>query len=117
MSLETLMSAALMAVCPRSYPDEAPVGTATPYVTWQQIGGPAVVYFEGNLPNKVGAFIQVNVWHESRNTANQLARQIEVALAADTTFQARPISGLIAANDAPGLRGTMQDFEVWAPRT
>lgn len=117
MSLETLLSAALVAICPRSYPDEAPAGTATPYVTWQQVGGPAEVYLEGTLPDKVGAFIQVNVWHDTRHNANQLARQIEAALAGNSTFQAKPISGLIASNDAPGLRGTMQDFEVWAPRT
>jgi len=116
-SIESLLTTALVAICPRSYPDEAPAATATPYVTWQQIGGPSLVYAEGVLPDKVGAFIQINVWHESRHSANQLARQIEAALAANTTFQARPISGLIASNDVPGLRGSMQDFEVWAPRT
>lgn len=117
MTLEVDLFTALQAVCSRTYPDVAPVGTARPYVVWQQIGGPAPVFLEGALPNKVGAYVQITVWDDERKDANALMRAIEAALVANTSMQARPLGGLIAAvDDGNVLRGCHQDFEIWAAR-
>lgn len=117
MSLETQLTTLLRTLCPRVSPDEAPYGTPQPYITWQQIGGPAPVYLEGALPDKRAALIQINVWDDRRDQANALALQIEAALVAATVFQAQPRGAFMATtDDATQARGTMQDFEIWAPR-
>jgi hypothetical protein len=116
-TLEADLFAALQAQCPRTFPDVAPVNTPRPYVVWQQVGGPAPVYLEGALPNKVAAYVQITVWDDERKDANALMRSIEAALVASNTLQARPLGGLIGAiDDGNVLRGCHQDFEIWAAR-
>jgi len=117
MSLETDLYAVLAAVCPRVFPDVAPAGTEEPYVTWQQIGGSAFAFTEGALPNKRNARVQVNVWAATRLECNNIAQQIEAALAASPLFAATPESALVAELDEfTDLRGAMQDFSIWADR-
>lgn len=118
MTLETRMHAALVALCPRVFPDVAPFGTATPYVTWQQIGGQAPVYQEGALPDKLNALVQINTWATTRKQASELMRAIEAALVADATLNATPVGALVAdVDDDSDLRGAIQDFSLWVPRT
>lgn len=117
MSLETDLTTVLRTLCPRVFPDVAPFGTQQPYVTWQQIGGPALTYVEGALPDQRGALIQINVWDDRRMDANALALQIEAALVAAPQFQAQARSAFSASfDDDNDARGTLQDFEIWAPR-
>lgn len=117
MSLETALHTVLVSLCPRVFPDVAPFGTVQPYITWQQIGGPALTFTEGTLSDHRGAMVQINVWDDRRLQANALALDIEAALAASPLFQARAVSAFQAAlDDDSEARGTMQDFEIWAPR-
>ena len=117
MSIETALLAAVQPLCARVYPDVAPINTARPYIVWQQVGGPALMYLEGALPNKASADIQITVWANTRLEANSLIRQIEAVLVASATMQARPLGALIAAyDDTNELRGALQDFEIWATR-
>lgn len=117
MSLETDLVAVLTGLCPRVFPDVAPYGTTQPYVTYQQIGGPALTYVEGVLPDKRAAQVQINVWDDRRMEANALALQIEAALAGSLLFQAQARSAFSASvDDDSDARGTLQDFEIWAPR-
>jgi hypothetical protein len=116
-SFETDLHTVLSAVCPRVFPDVADNGTQRPYITWQQIGGFAPMYTEGVLPDKRCGFIQVNAWATTRAEAIALALQAEAALVAASQFQAKPQSAFSAAvEDGSDARGTMQDFEIWAPR-
>lgn len=117
MSLESDLVAALTAMCPRVFPDFAPVGTAMPYVTWQQIGGEPLTCLDGSLPDKRNAEVQVNVWALSRLEANTLLLQIEAALCASTAFAATPSSALRSSfTEDEGRRGAEQDFSIWATR-
>lgn len=117
MSLETELYDALKALCPRVFPDVAPHDTATPYVTWQQVGGQAPTYLDGSLPDKRCAFVQVNVWATTRLEANALMLQIEQALCDSATLNVTPQSAMQAAFDeTTETRGAMQDFEIWATR-
>lgn len=117
MSLETDLYTVLSTVCPRVYPDNAPVTTQTPYITWQQIGGDAFNYVEGTLPNRRNARIQVNVWDKSRLSSTALMLQVESALCAANQFQAGVESAHLATFDEDtDLRGCMQDFSIWALR-
>ena len=117
MSLETSLASVLQALCPRVFPDAADFGTQMPYVTWQQIGGPALTFVEGALPDKRPAWIQINVWDDRRADANTLALQIEAAMVASPLFQAQARSAFTTSiDDDSEARGTLQDFEIWAPR-
>lgn len=117
MTLETRIYAALHALCERVFPDVAPFGTATPYVTYQQVGGDSPVYQEGALPDKLNALVQINTWAATRGEASALMRQIEAALVADATLNATPVGALVADVDDDDLRGAIQDFSLWVPRT
>lgn len=117
MSLETELVARLQTVCPRVFPDVAPLDTERPYITWQQIGGDAPVYVEAVALNQRNAFVQVNCWADTRAQANALSQQVEQALVTATTMQAQPQSALIAAHDEDtDRRGAQQDFSIWALR-
>lgn len=116
-TLETLLSDTLKTLCDRTFPDAAPEGTATPYVVWHILGGRTVQYVEGQLATRRNALVQINVWHESRAVANQLSLDIEAALVAHTTLRAEAQGGLQSAYDEDvELRGSMQDFSMWADR-
>jgi hypothetical protein len=117
MSLESQVLAVLKGACPRVFPDVAPVSTTLPFVTYQQVGGYAPTFLERASPSKQNAFVQVNVYAKTRPEANALARQIEEALTAAASVQAMPMSALTALYDEDTeIRGTRQDFSVWADR-
>lgn len=117
MSLETDLVAVLQSQCPNVYPDVAPYDAPRPYVIYQQIGGPALVYVEGTLPDKRAAELEISVWADTRLAANALMLQIEAALCAAATLQAKPSGALRAAHDDDtDRRGAQQDFEIWAGR-
>jgi hypothetical protein len=118
MTLETRMQAALLALCPRVFPDVAELGTEAPYVTWQQTGGQAPVYQEGALPDKLNALVQINTWADTRKEASGLMRTIEAVLVADTSLNATPVGALVSdVDDDSDLRGAIQEFSLWVPRT
>lgn len=95
------------------WPDTADAGTAMPYATYQQVGGPTVDPINGADPGLYAARIQINVWAATRKQANEKMRAIELALRAQP-FSARPIGAFIADfNEVTHARGAMQDFEVW----
>lgn len=116
-TLEATLHQALQAVCERTYPDVAPEGTATPYVVWHQIGGTGTQYTEGPMATHRNALVQVNVWHASRLVCNQLSLSIEAALVAHPALQVEVQGSMSATYDEDAaLRGSMQDFSIWAPR-
>jgi hypothetical protein len=117
MSLETQLVALLKVRCDRVFPDEAPFGTATPYVIFQQVGGQAPVYVEGAVPNRRNAEMQITVWDVTRSAANALSQQIEKDLIETTTIDAKPLGALRSSvSDLPDRRGASQDFDIWAAR-
>lgn len=117
MSLETALYTVLTSQCPRVFPDVAPLTTARPYITWQQVGGEALVFTDDTVPDARNANIQINVWADTRLAATTLALQVEAALIVASTLQARATGALIAAHDEDtDLRGCLQDFSIWAPR-
>jgi hypothetical protein len=109
--LFTVLKSADLALSTRVYPDFAPVSTARPYVTYQQIGGPTI-----NQLSNVGTGvrlpeIQVNVWADTRLQSLSIARSIEAAMRAATAFFAAPIGEPVADYDADiPVYGTRQDF-------
>lgn len=117
MSIESSLVTLLKTLCPRVYTDFAPVLTQRPYVTFQGIGGESINTLGNEIPNKKNAVIQINVWADTRLSANQLIQQIEDGIRTSAAFQARPQSAPINDFDAdiPVYR-SMQDFNIWGDR-
>lgn len=117
MSMESDLTVLLLAVCPRTFPDVAPLGTAAPYVTWQGQGGSTVYYTDNTPADKRNPYLQVNVWGRSRLEALTLIHQVEAALAAATVFTATPEGEPMSTYEREtGLYGSIQRFDMWATR-
>lgn len=115
MTVEADILAVVQPLCARTFPDFAPVTTALPYCTFQQIGGEAVNYVDNTEPDRENAEFQVNVWAGTRKEAKALIKQIAAALRAASTFTARPTSAPVSDFDADMKRyGARQDFTVWS---
>lgn len=116
MSIEADLFALLNAINPRTYPDVAPEGTATPYVTWQQIGGESLRYVDNTADSRY-PLIQISVWSRTRMEASTLIQQIEDALCAAPAFQATPQGDAMSRYEPDtGLYGSIQRFDVFGPR-
>ncbi len=116
--IEVMLSAALSPlVGDRVFTDAAPYGTATPYITYQQVGGRGVSFLDGTAADLRNARIQVNVWSAKRLEANQIALQVQGALRAAAGLQVQPL-GEFSARHEPELKlyGTQQDFDCWGAR-
>lgn len=117
MTVEFDIYTALKAACQRVFNDFAPVGTERPYVTFQQIGGDAVNFIDGTVPDTKNGVFQVNVWADKRSESVALALQIEAALIGSSAFQAQPVAALVADFDPDvPVYGTRQDFSIWSAR-
>jgi Protein of unknown function (DUF3168) len=117
MSLESdIFSALTGLVSGRVYPDVAPYGTTTPYITYQQVGGSAENFLESVFVGKRNARIQINCWASTRASANSLARSVETTVITSTALRATVLGALIATHEpdlVPPLYGTYQDFSIW----
>ena len=117
--MESDLTLLLETLCPRLFPDVAPLTTKKPYVTWQLIGGRALRYIDNTAANQRNAFVQINVWGSTRASTLALARQIEDAMCATTYFTATPdAEPMCDLEDAvePPIYGALQRFSVWADR-
>lgn len=104
-------------VANRVFPDVGPLGTAAPYITYQQIGGAVVQPLAGGLADKQNGRFQVNVWAKTRSEAASLALLVESAMVGASTFQARAVGAPSATYDGDvTLYGSIQDFSVWSAR-
>jgi len=116
MTLETKLKTVGATVFARFMPDEAPFDTPRPYAVWQQVGGDALTYVEGALPDKENALVQIRIWADTRIEASGLSRQLEQALVASTDFQARAASARVNEKEGDAY-GNRQDFSIWVARS
>ena len=119
-TLEQNIYARISPLCPRVYPDVAPIGATQPYVTWQQVGGTSDVLLNNTLPSKRHAEVQVNVWGATRQAVNDLMLSIESALVTSPTseFCASPTGAFVADYDIDNMIfGAHQDFTIWNNRS
>lgn len=114
MSLESQLYDALKGlVANRVFPDVAP-DAALPYITYQQVGGEAINFTDGTMPDRSNARVQINVWAATRLEASQIGAAVESAVRAAAALQPTVLSARVALYDADTKsRGTMQDFSLW----
>lgn len=117
MSLETDLMALLQSICPRIHTDFAPFGSATPYLTFQHIGGESLRYADNSAMDKRFPLIQINAWAKTRMEALTLIRQVEEALCASSAFQTEPQGDSVSTYEPDTkLYGSIQRFEVFGDR-
>ena len=117
MSLETDLIPLLQAICPRTFPDLAPSGAATPYLTYQHIGGESLRYADNTAMDKRYPLIQINAWSKTRLEALTLIRQVEDALCASASLQTTPQGESLSTYEADTqLYGSIQRFEIFGAR-
>jgi hypothetical protein len=114
MTLESQIFDALKGlVANRVFPDVAP-DAVLPYITYQQVGGQAVNFTDGTIPDRSNARIQINVWAATRLEASRIGAEAEGAIRAATALQPTVLSARVGLyDDETKARGTMQDFDLW----
>lgn len=117
MSMESDLSTLLKTICTRTYPDVAPANTASPWITWQGLGGESLRYVEGSAADKRMTLMQISVWSKTRLEALTIIRQVEDAMCASGSFIAMP-QGEPASTYEPDtqLYGCIQRFEILSAR-
>ena len=117
--MEADFVAVLQTQCPRVFADVAPTNTATPYITWQLIGGRSLGWLDGSPADKRHTFVQVNVWAGTRKESMTLIRAVELALRTSPAFRAwpdaEPMTDLEYDMEPPRY-GAMQDYQVYSTR-
>ena len=117
MTMEADLSALLKGICPRVFGDFAEAGTATPYITWQGIGGESFYTLSNSPIDKRNTLMQINVWAKSRLEATTMARSVEAAIAQSAAFVAKPSGEPVSLYEGDTkLFGAVQRFEIWHTR-
>ncbi len=97
----------------RVMPDVVEEGIDFPCITYQQVGGQAGWHLESEVPGRLHARVQINVWAKTRLEAANLAREAERLIAAGFDV-AQPYGAFISTHeDLLKLFGTRQDFGIW----
>jgi len=114
MTFEADLKDTITPVCSRVFAGYAPVATARPYVTWQQIGGNVINPIGNEVPGLRHAEIQINVWADSNRVAMETIRDIEDAMRVASAFTSRPIANAMTSFDADvPVFSANQDFYCW----
>lgn len=117
MSMESDLSALLKTLCPRVFPDLAPVNTTAPYVTWQGLGGESARFMDGTAAPKRNTYMQINVWSKTRMEALTLIRAIEESLCTSTVMTVSPEGEPLSTYEPDTqLYGCIQRYSIWANR-
>ena len=117
MSMESELTTLLKTVCPRTFPDVAPSGTAAPFIAWQLLGGESLRALDNTAFDKRNSYVQVSVYSLTRTESLTKIRAAEDAMCASAAFICRPMGEpLTTYEDDTRLYGAMQRFSIWAAR-
>lgn len=109
----TLFDSIKALVSNRVYPLVGPEGVATPYITYQQVGGQPANFLAG-LPSKRNGRFQINTWAQTGIEAKSLIRQIEDLVRSNSALLATTEGGAVDVLDEDTkLHGARQDFSIW----
>lgn len=110
--VELLVYTALQTVTGASvFPDIAPGGTASPWITYNVVGGSDSAYLDG-YPSARNAIVQIDVWAASRMQAATLMEQVRGALI-NPTVKGVPQGSPVGTFEADTkLYGSRLDFSL-----
>jgi len=105
-----LVSALNGLVSNRVFPDVADYHTATPFITFQQVGGAALNYLEGVAPAQKPVRIQISVWADTRLQAMQLIRKVQDLVVQPPLLATTEGAAIAYYDNETKLRAAHQDF-------
>ena len=101
----------------RCFPDFAPLGTVRPFITFEQVGGEALSFLDGTLPDKKHGRFEISVYADSRAACAAVALQVESVMAAASVFQSTAIHAPISDYaDEVKIYSSTQNFSVHSTR-
>ena len=101
----------------RCFPDFAPLGTFRPFITFEQVGGEALSFLDGTLPDKKHGRFEISVYADSRAACAAIALQVESVMAAATPFQSMAIHAPISDYaDEVKIYSSTQNFSIYSTR-
>ena len=104
-------------VADRCFPDFAPLGTVRPFIVFEQVGGEALSFIDGSLPDKKHGRFEIGVYADSRAACAAVALQVESVMAAATVFQSMAIHAPISDYaDEVKIYSSTQNFSVFSTR-
>lgn len=116
MTVEAQLQTALAPLA-STWPDFAPYGTARPFICYEQVGGEALAFIDGTLPDKKHGRFSIGVYADTRAQCAALALQVESVLSAATAFQASAIHAPISSYQAElKIYGSVQEFSIFSTR-
>jgi hypothetical protein len=98
----------------RVYPDIAPMGVASPYVVWSEVGNAPQNNLSGAAPDTHNYRVQVVALAATALQARNVAAQIRLAMAAATEFKSIEVD--YASTDfeeGSKVFGVRVDFSIW----
>lgn len=117
MTMEADLSTLLKTICPRTFPDVAPSGTAATFIAWQLLGGESLRALDNTALDKRNSYVQVSVYSLTRAESLAKIRAAEEAMCASAAFICRPMGEpLTTYEDDTRLYGAIQRFSIWAAR-
>ena len=101
----------------RCFPDFAPLGTVRPFITFEQVGGEALSFIDGSLPDKKHGRFEIGVYADSRAACAAIALQVEGVMAGATVFQSTAIHAPISdyASEVK-IYSSTQNFSIFSTR-
>ena len=101
----------------RCFPDFAPLGTVRPFIVFEQVGGEALSFIDGTLPDKKHGRFEISVYADSRANCAAVALQVESVMAAASVFQSTAIHAPISDYaDEVKIYSSTQNFSVFSTR-
>ena len=102
----------------RIYPDVAPMGVATPYVVWSEVGNAPTNNLSGGVPDVNNYRVQLAVLGGSALQARNVAEQARAAMATAAGFKSIEVDyGSLDFDDGSKVFGVRVDFSVWYRNT
>ena len=98
----------------RIYPDVAPIGVATPYVVWSEVGNSPMNNMAGGTPDMNNYRVQVVSLAATALQARNVADQVRAAMAAATEFKSLEVDfASTDFEDGSKVYGVRVDFSIW----
>jgi len=98
----------------RIYPDVAPIGVASPYVVWSEVGNTPMNNMAGGTPDMNNYRVQIVCLALTAASARDVADQVRAAMTTASGFKALEVDyGSTDFEDGSKVFGVRVDFSVW----
>jgi len=98
----------------RVFPLVADEGAETPYIVVQRVGGPAINFLTGEIPEKEIRRVQVTAWAKTVLEAEAVGKEVADSIRSASTLQPEVVGGAVDDYDSTTkYRGSRQEFYLF----